>query len=825
MVQPFSGSKVNAGFARSGLSCGHGSAMVGCDWGPHASNHQVAQLPAMTFHSVLRVARWVILALALSTPGRAAADDSRPLDLDATCAALTAIETTLKDSSLTDADLQRLRAENDPFGVALQAAIADMTPRLAASLKRLTELTPKSKKTAPETDAATAELASEKQKHDALDANLRAARAMLLEVDDIATRIGAKRRELFARETFARSSSVFNPRLWLSVWREVPADVVAMSSLIGGWLAGLGGRLTTVQTLAMAGVAVLIGFVAAPIYWVARRVVYRDPDVASPSRIRRAIAAAWTILVLAVSPLLALGAIALAVDAFDLSEPRMQGVQDAVFDAARLLIVSNALGRAMLAPHAKAWRLVAVSDRSAALIFHGGMTIAAIWAAERIVEPAADAVASLNIAVAGRALGAALVALVAGHTLRRLAAPQASAATSSQVDALAPARTFGWAAALVVFAATSTGYIAFATFLVNQAIFLTVLASILYLIDVIVREGTETLLQPDAPIGARLLAMVGLRRNVLAQIVVIVQGVARLAIMVIAAAAVLAPWGVQSQDWLSSLRAAYFGFAVGGVTLSLSSLLAAATVFGAVVFATRLIQNWLSSRLLPHTRLDAGVSNSISTIFGYVGTMAALLLGGAQVGLDVQKFAIVAGALSVGIGFGLQSIANNFVSGLILLWERGIRVGDWVVVGADQGFVRRINARSTEIETFDRATLIVPNSNLVTGVVKNWVHSDRVGRIIISINVAYESDVDEVREILIAAAKAQEPVLAIPAPTVQFAEFGEWALKFNLVCFVDDIEMAERTKSEMNYDILRRIREANIRIPYPQFGQLRPGAK
>ncbi len=528
---------------------------------------------------------------------------------------------------------------------------------------------------------------------------------------------------------------------------------------------------------------------------------------------------------LAVLPLLALWAVPLALDAFDLSEPGMQGVVDAVLDAARLMIIFNAIGRGMLAPHAKAWRVVAVSDRTAALILHGGMTIAAIWAAERFAEPAADAVASLNIAVAGRALGSALIALVAGHTLRRLTPHSSGAKTSPQADALAPFRTLAWVAVLVVFAATATGYVAFATFLINQAIFLTILASALYLIDVIVRDGTEALLQPDAPIGARLLTMVGLRRNVLAQIVVIVQGGARLAIMVIAAAAVLESWGVQSQDWLSSLRAAYFGFAVGGVTLSLSSLLSAAAVFGVAVFVTRLIQNWLGERLLPHTRLDAGVSNSISTIFGYIGFIVAVLLGGAQVGLDVHQLAIIAGALSVGIGFGLQSIANNFVSGLILLWERGIRVGDWVVVGADQGYVRRINARSTEIETFDRATLIVPNSNLVGGVVKNWVHSDRVGRIIISINVAYESDVEEVREILIAAAKAQDLVLTIPAPTVQFAEFGEWALKFIVVCFVDDIEMAERTKSEMNFDILRRMREASIRIPYPQFGQLRPGAK
>ena len=505
----------------------------------------------------------------------------------------------------------------------------------------------------------------------------------------------------------------------------------------------------------------------------------------------------------------------------------VQGVLDAFFDAARLVIIFNALGRAMLSPRAPAWRVIPVSDFAAATLFRGVLTIAAIWAAERLLEPAADAVASLNISVAGRGLGAALVSLVGAYTLQRLhrAAPAVATAGASPANPWAPARTLGWIAVVVVLAAIVFGHIAFATFLVNQAIYLTILASLLCLADVIVHDGAETLLRPEAPLGAGLLAMVGLKRNALAQIAVIIQGMARVVIFIVAAAAVLEPWGVQSQDLVSTLRAAYFGFAVGGVTLSLSSLIEAAAVFGVVVLATRVIQNWLSSRLLPQTRLDPGVGNSISTIFGYLGMITAVLLGGAQIGLDVQKLALVAGGLSVGIGFGLQTIANNFISGLILLWERGIRVGDWVVVGTDQGFVRRINARATEIETFDRATLIVPNSNFVTGVVKNWVHTDRVGRIIIAINVAYESDVEEVREILIAAAKAQDTVLAIPAPTVQFAEFGDWALKFNLICFVDDIEQAERARSDMNFDILRRLREGDIRIPYPQFGQLRPGAK
>ena len=785
-------------------------------------------MPAPTFQTVLRILRFLALALVLAFPGRALADDLRPLDLEATSTALSVVENRLKQPNLTDADLQRLRADNDPLGVALQATIADLSPRLAASAKRLAELTPKTKDNVaapvPETDAAAAELSSEKQKHDALDANLRTARALLLKVDDNATRIGAKRRDLFARQTFARSSSVFNPQLWVSVSREIPADAQAVSTVVADWFSGLRNRVTAAQALGAAGTVLLLALAAVPILWSARRVIYRDPSARSPSRLRRALAAAWTILVLAVLPLLGLWGLTLALDAFDLSDPRMQEALNAVFDAARLMILVNAVARGMLAPGAPAWRVIPFGDQTARRVFRGAIAVAAIWAAERLIEPAADAAASLNIAVAGRALGAALVAVAVAHTCRRLTPGHQAAVTAPQADPWAAARAVGWIAAVLIFGAAATGYVAFATFLVNQAIFLSILGCFLYLSDAVVQDGVEALLSPDAPIGARLRTMLGLRRNALAQIVVVTQGLARLAIIVIAAAAVLEPWGVQSQDWFSSLRSAYFGFGVGGVTLSLSSMLMAVLVFAIAMFVTRLVQSWLSERLLPQTSLDAGVSNSISTIFGYVGGAIAILLGAAQVGLDVQKLALIAGALSVGIGFGLQSIANNFVSGLILLWERGIRVGDWVMIGSDQGFVRKINARATEIETLDRATLIVPNSSLVTNAVKNWVNPDRVGRILVAINVDYDSDVERVREILIEAARAQDLVLKIPAPSVQFADFGDWAFKFNLVCFVDDVEEAARTQSELNFDILRRLREDAIRMPNPPFAPMRAAA-
>jgi len=460
--------------------------MVGCIGERTAESPSMAILSEMKPRSALRLLSWVLLALAMMTLGRASAQDAHPLDLDQTRAALSATEAALRDKNLTDADLQHVRAENDALGLALQAAIADLRPRLAASAKRLAELTPKSGETLPAADVAAKELASEKQRHDTLDANLRAARAMLLESDDLATRISAARRQLFARETFARSSSVLNPQLWLDVWREVPIDAAVMRSLIGNWLGGVADRLTLAQKIALAAVAALVALIAAPLAWIARRVVRRDPKASTPSQLRRALAAAWTALVLAVAPLIGLGLLANALDTFDLSDPSVQGLIDAALDAARVLIVVNALGRGMLAPgRLEPWRLIAMSDRSATIFYRLAMTIAAIWAAERLIEPAADAAASLNIAVAARAVGATLASLAMAHALRRLGSPPALAVGSPQGDAWAPARTLGWTFAFVILAAALAGYIAFATFLINQAIYLTVLGSGLYLADII----------------------------------------------------------------------------------------------------------------------------------------------------------------------------------------------------------------------------------------------------------------------------------------------------------------------------------------------------
>ena len=757
---------------------------------------------------------WLALAcvfFALSGAVRGAEDTPRET-LDSVKSTLAEIEDELKLENLSDGQLAQLRARGEPLVGQLQAVIAEMSPRLEASRKRLAELKPKNPDAAPEDDPAADELKAEQAKFDKLDADLRSARAALLQAGDDLTRISAQRRDIFTKQTFARSTSVLSPMLWWSVAREMPGDFGDSRQLVVDAGKRLVARVTLGQLGGFLGVLAVLFALAAPLRWVARRVIKPPGSDKAPDRLRKVVAALWTLAVLAALPLAALGAVSYALDVFDISDPRLQGVVSALLDGLRMIALAYAFARALLSPKRAAWRLPAMGDGAAARLTRLVLSIAIVWTVARLVEALAETVSSYNLLVLTRGVCALAVAALASDSFRKLARPLEPAAAR---DTGRPIRTFVWIYLLAVIGCALAGYIALATYLVDHALQFVGVVGALYLGDALLQESCERLLRSDSTFAQSLLGLLGFRRSGLEQAVVLVQGAARLTVIAVAIVVAVGPFGLPSQDLVATLSSVYFGVSVGGVTLSLSSLVAALVIFFLVLAATRGAQTWLGERYLPRTKLDAGVTNSIRTIFGYLGVVAALLASGVRLGLDADRLAWIAGGLSVGIGFGLQSIANNFVSGLILLWERGVRVGDWVVIGQDQGFVRRINARATEIETFERATLIVPNLSLVTGPVKNWMHADRVARIVISVNAAFESDPEAVRRLLIDAARAQDTVLSIPAPLALFIEIADWAMKFQLICYVEDALMAERVRSELNFDILARMRAAGLRIPYP----------
>jgi len=231
------------------------------------------------------------------------------------------------------------------------------------------------------------------------------------------------------------------------------------------------------------------------------------------------------------------------------------------------------------------------------------------------------------------------------------------------------------------------------------------------------------------------------------------------------------------------------------------------------IVLTNLVVRWLDRRILAETRIDKGVQDSVRKGASYAGYILAAGLALGAAGLDFSNFALIAGALGVGIGFGLQSIVNNFVSGLILLAERPVRVGDWVVLPTGEGIVKRINVRSTEIETFDSCTIIVPNSNLITEVVRNWTHDDSVGRFTVTVSAAYDSNAEEVRDLLIKLARAHPKVLTYPEPMVTLARFGAYAIDFEIKAHVADVFEAVIVASDLRYEILKAFREKAITIP------------
>jgi potassium efflux system protein len=290
----------------------------------------------------------------------------------------------------------------------------------------------------------------------------------------------------------------------------------------------------------------------------------------------------------------------------------------------------------------------------------------------------------------------------------------------------------------------------------------------------------------------------------------------RVLLTALAFVVIIGPWEVSTADLFDTVRNIPFGFKIGEIHLSFQALLAAMVVLVLLLILTRVVQRWLEAELLPRTRIEPSLQLSIVTIFGYLGAITAITVSLNGLGFDLQKIALIAGALSVGIGFGLQSIVSNFVSGLILLTERPIRVGDSIVVKGEEGWVRRVRVRATEIETFDRASVIIPNSELITGVVKNWTRANTLGRIVVKVGVGYDSDPDQVRDILMEIAKSHPQIVQSPAPGAFLLGFGESALEFELRCVVADVEKGLAVRSDLHYAIIRKFRAAGIEIPYPQ---------
>jgi potassium-dependent mechanosensitive channel len=358
-----------------------------------------------------------------------------------------------------------------------------------------------------------------------------------------------------------------------------------------------------------------------------------------------------------------------------------------------------------------------------------------------------------------------------------------------------------------------SGYLALSRFMAQQLIVTGSILAVVYLLLLWADGVAQATTDEASGIGSWLKAAAGLDEHRRQRLAVPVSLVLKFAVLVCSVPLILLQWGYPWSDIIEWYHQLFFGFHIGSTQVTLAALLASMVVFILGYFAAKFFQSWLDAQVLKPAGLSGGLRDSIRTGVGYIGISAAALIALSYAGFNLSNLAIVAGAFSVGIGFGLQSVVSNFVSGLILLAERPIKIGDLVVAGGEEGYVRKISVRSTEIETFDGANVLIPNSFFISEKVKNWTLRNNTGRVTIQANVCYGSDPRKVKAILLEVAKAHPGVMCTPAPAVDFDDFGTGSLHFKLYAFVYDLNSSASVRTDLHIAILDAFNAAGILIP------------
>lgn len=701
--------------------------------------------------------------------------------------------------------LQRLRSAAIEFEAAAAARVADVNARLQAL--------------GPPPAEGAAESPEIAERRARIGAELSVAQVPVIEAQDFERRAEALVRDIdrvvrarFSAELRSRGPSPLWPGYWVDAAEAIVANLRAARQDASATLADPEKRATLVRrvpldlVLASVGIALAIVLRLRLVGWVEERLsrANNPKTIALLVNLRN-----FSRLIL---PAAGAGLLFAALDPARLVNP---GRESGLFQLPPFLIALIAaswLGSSLFAPRLPAYRLAPVDDavaaRGARLVMALGGLVAADYLLSRYVAPwdltpAEAATLAFPLFVIGGVLLWRFSRILREVT-RRIVARDRGAPSGERTGALTLSvlRLVERAIWLIAFAApalAAAGYLAAAHYLTFSAILtLALLGTGVVLYDL----ATTTLgAISDRGAAAREIANDGL------------VPVAVATLLVCAAAPPLALiWGARSSDISDVWYVLRDGVTFAGMRVSLGTIVTFALVFGVIYGLSRVLQSLLRNSVLPRTRMDAGGRNAVLAGVGYVGFFIAVVAAVSSTGIDLTSLAVVAGALSVGIGFGLQNIVSNFVSGIILLVERPIKEGDWIEVGGFAGYVRAISVRSTEIETFDRASVILPNSDLIAGSVLNRTHSGMSGRIQVPVAVDMDSDVRLVERILSEIAETHPLVLPEPQPRVLLMEIGPDALLFEIRCWLRDVNFSLSARSDMNFDIVERLNKAGIRV-------------
>jgi len=764
-----------------------------------------------------RLARWLRAALlalaaaaALAAPCAAQPDDTDAF-LDGARRQMEAIRDGLEDRS--DAELLERRAAAQDIQARAQAVADSLAPRLSDVAARLAQLGPPPADAGEAPDLAAQRRQLEKSQAD-LDGQLKLARLLAVEAGQASDRISALRRTEFQARLGERRPSILSPVFWSEFRQDRPRDLRRLERLgseLADAVAATPPRAWAVVGLAVAALVVLHA-------WIMRLLLRLTASRVPHGRLRRSVHAWAQVLLWVAIPGLVAECLYLGLRWNTVLTPATDALLSGLVQAACFAGYVAGVGRALLSPDRPSWRLPPLPDALAQRLRHLPLALAGLvvlaWLSERlpVLLNASLTSTMLLSCLAALGLGVAAAAALRGiervrRRLVRQADPEAPVPPRPLWQAAVAAAI--WSVLGASLLCVLIGYVAFGTFVIRQMVWTGVVVASAYLLSVLIEDGFTTLLgaahrEPDA-----------LEPRPREQAAVLLSGVARLCVALIALMLLLAPFGEGPSDLLNRAGTLRAGLVVGEFRIRPGTLLQALAVLAASLLMLRVFKQWLAKRYLPTTSLDPGMQVSAVTLFGYAGVVLAVALALSALGIGLERVAWIASALSVGIGFGLQAVVQNFVSGLILLAERPVKVGDWVSLPGVEGDIRRINVRATEIQMGDRSTVIVPNSEFITKTVRNVTHANPMGLVQIKLPMPLDTDAPAVRDIMQAAFSEHPDVLDTPAPSVFLDGVDTGSLVFNATGFVGSPRAAYGVRSALLFDVLERLGRAGIPVARP----------
>lgn len=729
---------------------------------------------------------------------------------------LDSLRAAVEADATDDTRLVDTKAKVDTLAREMLQVTVDLRPRFDEIKTRLEQLGEAPKDGQP---AEAPEVSDERSKlvADRLEINTLTGKAedVSIGATQLSNAVTKIRRDLFADQILAHtdlSGDVFS-----EAWTSFGVEIQSFNRTVGSWLSFVW-KFKRVPL----GIAIMLSLAMALILLVGEyrlfgSLIKRDPAAQNPAYMSRFSVAFWSTII----PTLAIAAFLVGtyffLETFNVLRQDIAPIISGMFALIGLMFFVSKLTRAVLAPSESSWRLVRVSDRGARDLEYAILAMALINGADYVLGSISETLGSpVVLTVIKSLVSSVLVGLII--VIVSFMKPVIARHDDPSIDGRPWPRWVAVAMRLTgacLILASLTGYVGLSRFLSTQLILTGAVIATMY---IGIRSGRAV----SAPnqFGDTLVGRYLQKRFALSPVALDQSGIAAGLLIYVFALVVGIPlimmsWGFQPRDlqlWFFNL---FTEINLGNIRISIVGILGGILLFALGLVATRWFQKWLDGNVMARSHVDTGVRNSVRTGIGYLGTGLAGLIGISAAGIDLSSLALVAGALSLGIGFGLQNIVSNFVSGLILLAERPFKVGDWVATGTTEGFVRKISVRATEIETFQRQTIIVPNSELINASVGNWTHRNTLARVDILVGVSYDSDPRRVIEILTEIAGEQPGAMRNPEPFVVFLAFGQSSLDFQLSFFVADVLNSLAVKNETRIRIIERFREEGIEMPFP----------